>query len=215
MIVPDAACRVVLLDLDVLPEKSEDADAILRFRLKKSLPFDADKARVSWQAQRGPGKLQVLAAVVLSSILEEYESLVRAVGGNPGVVLPSMLASLGLVEASVPTLVLKVDPGTTSIAIVDQGAVLLMRTLDHASGQPPQGVQLAEDVYSSLVFFQDSYGTRVEKIVVGGLAGVDELDAALLEATGVRVERLAAAHRMATIPSGSRAALGAVAGALA
>jgi type IV pilus assembly protein PilM len=215
VILPDAACRVVLLDFDALPEKREEADAVVRFRLKKSLPFEVEKARVSWQAQRVGDKLTVLAAVVLDSVLEEYEGLVRAVGGSPGVVLPAMLASLGLVEGSRATLAIKVDASTTSIAIVNQGAVLLMRTLDHASGKPPQGAQLAEDVYSSLVFFQDSYGPRVEKILVGGAVVVEELEAALLEATGVQAEELTAVRGLASYAGPQRAALGAVAGALA
>jgi type IV pilus assembly protein PilM len=214
LVLPDAACRVVLLDFDGLPEKREEADAVVRFRLKKSLPFDVEKARVSWQAQRVADKLNVLAAVVLISVLEEYEGVVRAAGSSPGVVLPSMLASLGLVDAQRPTLAIKVDASTTGIAIVNQGAVLLIRTLDHSSEQPPQAVQLAEDVYSSLVFFQDSYGTRVDKILVGGTVEVGELEAALLEATGLRAEELTAVSPLASFASRQRVSLGAVAGAL-
>ncbi|HKW68631.1 MAG TPA: hypothetical protein VJP04_15165, partial [Terriglobales bacterium] len=43
-ILPDAAVRVALLDFETLPEKREEAEAVVRFRLKKSLPFDVDKA---------------------------------------------------------------------------------------------------------------------------------------------------------------------------
>src|SRR5438128_1586926 len=39
-ILPDAAVRVLLLEFDTLPDKPEDAAAIIRFRVKKSLPFD-------------------------------------------------------------------------------------------------------------------------------------------------------------------------------
>src|SRR5580692_3464446 len=39
-VVPDAAVRVVLLEFDTLPSDSEEASGVVRFRMKKSLPFD-------------------------------------------------------------------------------------------------------------------------------------------------------------------------------
>src|ERR1019366_6347424 len=48
LVIPDASTRILLLDFDSLPEKSEDADAVVRFRLKKSLPFDVDASSVSF-----------------------------------------------------------------------------------------------------------------------------------------------------------------------
>ena len=42
-VLPDAAVRVALLDFDSLPGKREEAEGVVRFRLKKSLET-ADKA---------------------------------------------------------------------------------------------------------------------------------------------------------------------------
>src|ERR1035438_9553532 len=52
LVIPDASTRILLLDFDTLPEKSEDADAVVRFRLKKSLPFDVDASSVSFEIGR-------------------------------------------------------------------------------------------------------------------------------------------------------------------
>src|SRR5438552_6251682 len=40
LILPDAAVRVVLLDFETLPGKRQEAEPVVRFRLKKSLHFD-------------------------------------------------------------------------------------------------------------------------------------------------------------------------------
>jgi len=48
LVIPDATTRIMLLDFDTLPEKTEDAEAVVRFRLKKSLPFDVDQSAVSF-----------------------------------------------------------------------------------------------------------------------------------------------------------------------
>src|SRR3981189_2665611 len=62
-ILPDTAVRVVLLDFETLPAKPEEAEAVVRFRLKKSLPFNLDDARVSYHAQTGGTGLRAIAAV--------------------------------------------------------------------------------------------------------------------------------------------------------
>src|SRR5437667_5641284 len=87
VVLPDAAVRVALLDFETLPEKHDEAEGVVRFRLRKSLPFDVDKATVSYQAQTANGSVRVVAAVALNSIVEEYEAVIREAGFMPGVVL--------------------------------------------------------------------------------------------------------------------------------
>ena len=50
-ILPDNSVRVVLLDFETLPAKPEEAEAVVRFRLKKSLPFDPEDAKISYHSQ--------------------------------------------------------------------------------------------------------------------------------------------------------------------
>lgn len=215
-VVPDAACRVVLVDFDSLPADPSEAEAVVRFRLKKSLPFDVDRSRVSFHAQPlSDGRVSVVAAVLLKSVLEEYETVLREAGYNAGVVVPSTLAALGQVDASVPTLVIKVDPGTTSVTIVDNQKLVLLRTLDNPAGANPETTNLAEDVYPSLVFYQDTYGRNVERILVGGRASGDQLNMSLAEVSGIRAQELVSASRVGTAAGPDRAALAGVVGALA
>ncbi len=215
-VLPDAACRVTLLDFDTLPEKREDAEAVVRFRLKKSLPFDVERARVSYEVQpaNGDKNISVVAAVALAAVVEEYESLIRECGFSPGVVVPSMLAALGQVDGSVPTLVIKLDAGTSSIAIVGKDRLLLLRTLDNPEGTRVLGAQLAEEVYPSLVFFQDTYGTKVQKVLVAGLDSLDELNASLEPNTGLRAHELVSAGRVTAHGGAPRTVLSSVVGAL-
>jgi type IV pilus assembly protein PilM len=169
-VLPDASVRVVLLDFETLPPKREEAEGVVRFRLKKSLPFDVDKAKISYHAQFSTGGLKVVAAVALNSVVEEYESVFRDAGYSPGIVMPSMLAAIGAADANKPTLVVKVDARTTSIAILDKQQLLLFRTLENTRGVSISGEQLAEEVYPSVVFFQDTYNLNIAQIFVAGLS---------------------------------------------
>ena len=70
MIVPDAAVRVLLLDFDELPAKPVEALPVVRFRLKKLLPFDADDAAISYQVMAtAKGSLQALAVAMPRQLL--------------------------------------------------------------------------------------------------------------------------------------------------
>ena len=168
-IVPDAAVRVMLVEFDTLPSDRDEALAVVRFRLKKSLPFDVDKAKVSYHAQKIDSEVRVVAAVAMASVIEDYEMAFRDAGYDPGVVLPSTLAALGAADAKRPTLVIKVDAHTTSIAILNEEQLQLFRTLENTRGVAITGEQLAEEVYPSVVFFQDTYHLNIERIYVAGL----------------------------------------------
>jgi type IV pilus assembly protein PilM len=189
-VLPDAAVRVVLLDFDTLPSNPLEAESVVRFRLKKSLPFDVDKAKVSYHTQTAQTGLRVVAAVALASVVEDYEAAFRDAGFSAGIVLPSMLAALGAAEADRPTLVLKVDARTTSLAILDTGQLLLFRTLENTRGVTITGEQLAEEVYPSVVFFQDTYHTNIERIYVAGLPESGGAAPALRAQTGADVREL-------------------------
>ena len=98
-VLPDAAVRVVLLDFETLPSKRDEVEGVVRFRLKKSLPFDVDKAKVSYHVQPSSTGVRVIAAVALANVIEDYEAAFRQAGYEPGVVMPSMLAALGAADA--------------------------------------------------------------------------------------------------------------------
>ena len=52
LVVPDAAVRVLMLEFDAMPAKAQEALPIVRFRLRKLMPFEVDDAAVSYQVMR-------------------------------------------------------------------------------------------------------------------------------------------------------------------
>jgi len=46
LVVPDTAVRVFVLEFDTLPTKQAEALSILRFRLRKMVPFDVEHASI-------------------------------------------------------------------------------------------------------------------------------------------------------------------------
>jgi type IV pilus assembly protein PilM len=191
VIVPDAAVRVLLLDFDALPAKSQDIEPMIRFRLKKSLPFDVEQAAVSYDIRRDNGGIRVVAAVSPRSIMEEYESAFRDAGYAPGVIVPSSLATLGLINGERPTLLLKVDPLNITIAGAQNQELRLIRNLENPHGTQVTAAELADAVLPSIVFFEDTFAAQIEQICVGGAGVLDELGPMLHQQTGAEVRELA------------------------
>lgn len=202
-IVPDAAVRVMLVEFDTLPSDHEEALGVVRFRLKKSLPFDVEKAKISYHAQKIGDEVKVVAAVALGSVIEDYEVAFRQAGFAPGVVLPSTLAALGAADGKKPTMVIKVDARTTSIAILNEEQLQLFRTLENARGVTITGEQLAEEVYPSIVFFQDTYQLNIERIYVAGLPESGGAAAALRASTEADVQELVSSAQLGMTAAGS------------
>jgi type IV pilus assembly protein PilM len=191
VVLPDVAIRMVLLDFEALPAKPDEIEPVIRFRLKKSLPFDVDHAMLSYDVTRSNGAVRAVAAVSPREIIQEYEKAFRDVGYEPGVVLPSSLAALGLVDGERPTLVLKVDSLNITIAAVEHHELRLVRTLDNPHGGNFSAADLTEAVLPSIVFFEDTFAAHIEKIYVGGMAPLEEVGPLLHQQTGAQVQELA------------------------
>ncbi len=144
VVVPDSAARVLFLDFDQLPSKASEALPVVRFRLKKLLPFDADDAAISYQPMASEKDLVKLLVIAMPrAVLEEYEGAVLAAGYLPGAVLPSTVAALGgLEESDAPALVVNAGLGAVTTAIVQSGMLLLHRSVDMAGAGGGAEVEL-------------------------------------------------------------------------
>ena len=180
LVVPDASVRVLLLDFDQLPTKSAEALAVVRFRLKKLLPFDTDDAVISYQVMSSSKSgVSVLAVAIPSEVLAEYESLVRDAGFEPGAVLPSTLAACaGLAEADAAALLVNAGDSSVTTAIVQGGVLLLHRTVDlWAEGLHEQVLAaVLADQALPLVDAEQSAGEWAAQKPLNGYGVVDEQD---------------------------------------
>jgi type IV pilus assembly protein PilM len=131
LVIPDSAVRVLLLDFEALPSRESEALPLVRFRLKKLLPFDSDEAVVTYQIMStSRGVVRVLAVAIPRDVLREYETVAREAGFEPGCVLPSTLACLAAVNDAEPVLLVNANSMGVTAAIVRGGVLLLHRSVD-------------------------------------------------------------------------------------
>jgi type IV pilus assembly protein PilM len=133
LVIPDYAVRMATLDFDQFPPSEEERLALLRFRLRKSVPFPIDEAQVGYAIQfQKERHVDVLVVAVARPILDEYESIFVDAGYRLGLVLPSCVAALrlcGKEDASLKVLA-KAAGRTISVLLVESARVRLIRSLD-------------------------------------------------------------------------------------
>jgi type IV pilus assembly protein PilM len=168
LLLPDTIIRIFLLGFESFPRKASDAAPLLRWRLRKSVPFPVEETLLSWNEQRSAdGNLEVVTAVARESVIREYENLLRKAGLEPGVVLGETLAALPLVEDVPAVLLARLDGMSLTMAIVDGGRLALHRCTE--LGAQPGAQALLDEIFPAVAFFQDRAHRNVERVRLSGM----------------------------------------------
>jgi len=215
IVIPDLTTRVFLLDFDSLPEMAVEAVAIIRFRLRKLVPFNVETAKVSYQALPSQAAgWRVLAAIIPEPVLPEYEEAVRAAGYLPGAVLPSSLAGLRASRASETMLYACLSESSLTTAITRGDDVLLYRAHELPDDSALRLSDLRRDVAVAAAYFEDRVKTSPECLQYAGTSSAADF-ARSLDLPGLSVIELAPrSDNTTSIPIGSTSIAG-VTGALA
>jgi type IV pilus assembly protein PilM len=172
LIIPDTVVRVFVLDFDSLPAKPAEAFPVLRFRLRKMVPFDVEHAGLSYQILvEKRDEIKVLAAVLPGPVLAEYESAVRAAGYEPGAVLPSSLAALAAVESLEALLIANLSPVALTTSISNGQDLLLYRTLDLPDDPRLRVEEVRRGVAVAAAYYEDKLGARPTRLHFAGSTG--------------------------------------------
>ena len=177
LILPDPVIRVFVQHFEDFPRSSEEAIPLLRWKLKKSVPFEADETIISYfrQAPREAG-VDIVTALARLRIIREYESLAEGVGLEPGVVLSSSLAALSLLDGEKPVLFARISGSALTTSIVFSGLLCGYRSTElpaYGASLTPQ--MLLEEIFPVAAYYQDTWHEGISSVRIAGLgARLDE-----------------------------------------
>jgi type IV pilus assembly protein PilM len=172
VILPDYAARVSLLDFDSFPSSPEEQLPLVRFRVKKTIPFDIDSAAVSYWAQpasakSGVKKVEVVAVTVAMEILARYEAVFRSANLYPGEVTTSGLAALGLYNTGGVVVIAKLTGNVLTVMAVDDGQLKLFRCLTIEDGGEEEILAVLNPTFA---YIEDELGQKPDKLLLCGFA---------------------------------------------
>ena len=135
VVMPDGAAKVSVVRFEKPPAKADDLAQLVRWQVRKSVPFPIEQSQVSWT----PGVTDAsgtdyVVTVARQDIVQDYEQAVAAAGVQVGLVdlatfnlVNLLLAGDADVAAQGDWLLVHVTPDASTMAIVRDGALLLFR----------------------------------------------------------------------------------------
>ena len=171
LILPDPVIRVFVQHFEDFPRSAEEAIPMLRWKLKKSVPFEADETVISYmhQAPRETG-VDVVTGLARLRIIREYESLAESAGLHPGVVLSSSLAAIAILDDEKPALLARVSGSSLTTAIVRTGVLCGYRCTElpaYGTDLTPQ--MLLEEIFPVAAYYQDTWQEAIQSVRLAGL----------------------------------------------
>ena len=177
LLIPDPVVRVFILPFDMLPRRADEALPLLRWRLKKSVPFDVDETVVSWMRQTGKeGALEVVTAVARQRIVREYEDLVEPLDVKSRVILSSTLAALPLLSDSGSTMLVRMSGKTMTTVIARDNNLSIYRSTEMSSDAGALDVQaMLDEIFPAVAYYQDTWGNSPDRVRISGFGAREEV----------------------------------------
>lgn len=171
LLLPDPVIRVFIQHFEEFPRTAQDAEPMLRWKLKKSVPFEADETVISYMRQppREDG-VDVVTALARQRVVREYEALAEGAGLYPGVVLSSSLAAIALLADLKATLLARLSGVALTTAIVRDNVLCGYRSTElpaHSGDVTPK--MLLDEIYPVAAYYQETWGEGIGSVRVSGL----------------------------------------------
>jgi type IV pilus assembly protein PilM len=187
LILPDFCARVAVLDFDSFPADPKEQMSLVRFRMKKSVPFDVESAAVSYHAQaavKAASKaVNVVVVVAALEIVARYEAPFRAAGLQPGLVTTSLIAMAELNPYTDISVVARLSGRAITVAVMNGPLLKLVRCVElpEVTDEEILGMLLP-----TIAYVEDEMGSRPARLLVCGF----DQDAAWRHELDVPVEEL-------------------------
>jgi hypothetical protein len=169
LVLPDPVARVVLLPATEMPGKSRAAnEELIRFRLRKSVPFDIREARVAFAAPGTRSEDPLLVTAIFKPVLDAYEGACRAAGVHAGLIELSGLALLNATFGALPPadrLLINWDDGYVTLLLARGEWPIVVRTLTGAPAAEPG--EVAREVAHTVLYYRGRLaGQHLERAVL-------------------------------------------------
>ena len=171
LLLPDPVIRVFVQHFDDFPRSPEEAIPMLRWKLKKSVPFAIDETIISYmrQSPRENG-VNVVTALARQTTVREYDAVAESVGLHAGVILNSSLAAIALLEGEAPALMARVSGAFLTTAIVQGGVLCAYRCVElSAQGKDLTPKMLLDEIFPVAAYYQDHWHAGVQSVHLAGL----------------------------------------------
>ncbi len=159
---PDAAGRVMILDLETRFKSRQEGVDIIRWKLKKNFPLDIENLYLDYQILRESetGGILTLISVITKQVVTQYEDLLLEAGLEPVFIDFSTFNLYRFfcqrLELSANTAFITFFAGSVSITVFHQGSPVFYRSKE-ISAETSETERIFREISNSLLLFKNSH----------------------------------------------------------
>ena len=174
---PDASVKISFLEFEDIPKEREKIIELIKWNLKKALPFSSHEAIVDFQVLDTPSgesrSYRLIATLIKKDVLEQYENLLSGCHLIPDVIIPSSFALYNLYHDRVLEI-----PLCAIVALSKKKIIVIVakhgKPCFHRSKELDSERDALREILTSLNYYQDIDGEVPARIylVDNGLEAV-------------------------------------------
>jgi type IV pilus assembly protein PilM len=189
---PDSTGRTMLLDIETRFKSRDEGADIIRWKLKKSYPFDINEAHLDYQViqEKETGEVSLLVSLIARPVVRQYEDLLVEAGLEPNRIDFTTFNLCTLfsqrLDLSENALLVTCHDGVVGILIFYNGRLEFCRVKEvHGGTSEPNRV--FREINSSFLIFTERFPGHAptEAFCVYSEADADAFSALISEATGI------------------------------
>jgi type IV pilus assembly protein PilM len=168
LILPDYSARVAMLEFDNFPSDPREQLSLVRFRMKKSVPFDIESAAVSYEPQQRKDSrkgVDVLVVAAAMEIVARYEAPFRAAGLHPGLVTTSVVMMTELNVHADVSVVARLSGRTMTVAVMAGPKLELVRSVELQEISPEEILAV---LFPTIAYVEDELGSKPDRLLLCG-----------------------------------------------
>lgn len=195
ILLPDSWFRLNLLELNDLPDPRAEAEEVIRWSLKRTLPIPPELLRLSFLVlHRMENRRRLLVVSALEKTLAGIERSCREAGLDPVIIEPLGLNVWNAIAAAEPAtagerLLIHVSENEFTTALFRGDEPIFLR-----SRQLHGDRSVAQEIRLSASYLRDNLPVRLERCYIFGSAADETVTSVVREQFGTEVRRVSAAQ---------------------
>lgn len=184
LIFPELSQKTFTFSFDSLPGSPREREQIIRFKVKKKMPFLPEDVRISYDLISNDSGIRAVVILTRKFIVKEYEEFLGQLGIKIRTAVPPSVGLVNLlnIEADKNCFLLNVEPDGFSLSVYINSEYILYRQkrfsleLKEAGSIPEKLEDVFQEVEATLNFIEGSEGKEDFRFLLRcGMNNTDQL----------------------------------------
>ncbi|MFQ6068939.1 MAG: type IV pilus biogenesis protein PilM [Candidatus Aminicenantales bacterium] len=171
-LIPEPCSKISVLNFDSFPSSHKEREGIIRWQLKKKMPFLPPDTRLSYASIESNAKVKILVSGARTAVVKEYEDSFAKAGLRARLVTTPTLSLYNLFEKEDrgDSIVVNIEEESISLMVIVNGEISLYRAkpfVHHRTDKPHLSQKIeyvVTELENTINFIHDKEGKKIDSL---------------------------------------------------